>query len=135
MNIAKGKIVLFVMLSVLTLTATKAMSNTMYMYQQNLVFLDGAATDAADKLITNVKVFYNPIAEQVTVNFKLGKQATVTIKVMDALGNEVVNLLNGRLDAGVQNLSLAGNSKLTSGVYFVRVSSGTETIIKRISVR
>lgn len=132
MNIAKGKIVLFVMLSVFTLSATKAMSNTMHADFMQVTKVEPATTD---KLINNVKVFYNPVAEQVTVNFKLGKQATVTIKVMDALGNEVVNLLNGRLDAGIQNLSLDGNGKLTAGVYFVRVSSGTETIIKRISVR
>lgn len=117
------------------LTATKAMSNTFTTDFFQSSFVERAPVEAADKLINNVKVFYNPVAEQVTVNFKLSKQATVTIKVMDALGNEVLNLLNGRLDAGLQNLSLDGNSKLTPGVYFVRVASGTETIIKRISVR
>ncbi len=88
-----------------------------------------------EKLINNVKVFYNPVAEQITTNFKLSKQGTVTIKVMDALGNEVLNLMNGRLDAGMQNLSFDSNGKLTTGVYFVRVTSGAETVVKRISVR
>jgi len=88
-----------------------------------------------EKLINNVKVFYNPVAEQITTNFKLSKQGTVTIKVMDALGSEVLNLMNGRLDAGMQNLSFDSNGKLTAGVYFVRVTSGAETVVKRISVR
>ncbi len=88
-----------------------------------------------EKIITNVKVFYNPIAEQITMTFKLSKQNDVTIKVMDALGNEVLNLMNGSLEAGVQNLSFDSNGKVTTGVYFVRVSSGTETVVKRISVR
>ncbi|WP_081445169.1 T9SS type A sorting domain-containing protein [Sphingobacterium spiritivorum] len=89
----------------------------------------------SDKLINNVKVFYNPIAEQVTVSFKLGKQNAVSIKVMDALGNEVLGLMNNTLDAGNQNLAFETNGKLSSGFYFVRVVAGTETVIKRISVR
>lgn len=89
----------------------------------------------SEKLINNVKVFYNPVAEQITTNFKLSKPGTVAIKVMDALGNEVLNLMNGRLDAGMQNLSFDSNGKLTTGVYFVRVTSGAETVVKRISVR
>ncbi|WP_033564086.1 T9SS type A sorting domain-containing protein [Sphingobacterium sp. SYP-B4668] len=93
-----------------------------------------SATES-DKLINNVKVFYNPIAEQVTVSFKLGKQNTVSIKVMDALGNEVLSLMNGSLDAGNQNLAFDTNKKLTSGFYFVRLVAGTETVVKRISVR
>jgi hypothetical protein len=88
-----------------------------------------------EKLINNVKVFYNPVAEQITLNFTLGQQNTVVIKVMDALGNEVLNLMNGRLDAGLQSLSFDTDGKLSTGFYFVRVSSGTETVVKRISVR
>ncbi|WP_166637770.1 T9SS type A sorting domain-containing protein [Sphingobacterium paludis] len=88
-----------------------------------------------EKLINNVKVFYNPVAEQITANFKLAKQGTVTIKVMDALGNEVLNLMNGSLEPGIQNLSFDSNGKLTTGFYFVRVTSGAETVVKRISVR
>lgn len=91
--------------------------------------------EEAEKLINNVKVFYNPVAEQLTATFKLSKPGTVAIKVMDALGNEVLNLMNGRLDAGVQNLSFDANGKLTTGFYFVRVSSGAETVVKRVSVR
>lgn len=88
-----------------------------------------------DKLINNVKVFYNPIAEQVTINFSLSQQNTVVVKVMDALGNEVLNLLNSRLDEGMQSLSFDTEGKLSKGFYFVRVSSEAETVVKRISVR
>lgn len=89
----------------------------------------------AEKIITNVKVFYNPIAEQVAVAFKLTKSGNVSIKVMDALGNEMLTLHNGNLEEGMQSLSFDTAGKLTTGFYFVRVSSGSETIIKRISIR
>lgn len=88
-----------------------------------------------EKVVSNVKVFYNPIAEQISVSLKLNKQNNVTIKVMDALGNEVLSLMNGPLELGNQNLSFETNDKLTAGFYFVRVSVGSETVVKRISVR
>lgn len=91
--------------------------------------------EESDKLINNVKVYYNPIANQVTVNFKLSKNSHVSIKVMDALGNEVLALHNGDLDAGTQNLNFDSSAKLKEGIYFVRVMSGSETVVKRISVR
>lgn len=92
-------------------------------------------TKDADKLINNVKVFYNPISEQISLSFKLNKQSSVAIKIMDALGNEVVQLMNGSLDAGNQNLSFDPSGKLNSGFYFIRVVSGSETVVKRFSVR
>lgn len=88
-----------------------------------------------DKVINNVKVFFNPISDEIAVNFKLSRASTVVIKVMDALGNEVLNLHNASLEEGMQNLSFDTQQKLSEGFYFVRVSSGTETIVKRISVR
>ena len=97
--------------------------------------LNKAKEEDNDKLINNVKVFYNPISEQISVTFKLAKVNNITIKVMDALGNEVLSLHNGSLDAGMQNLSCDTQQKLSEGFYFVRVSGGSETIVKRISIR
>lgn len=87
-----------------------------------------------EKLLSNVKVFPNPIADQINLSFRLGNQSSVSIKVMDALGNEVMTLLSQELDAGTQNHSFDTNGKLTNGFYFIRVSAGTETVVKRISV-
>ncbi|WP_257666217.1 T9SS type A sorting domain-containing protein [Parapedobacter tibetensis] len=87
-----------------------------------------------DKLLSNVKIFPNPISEQINLSFSLGKQSSVSIKVMDALGNEVMTLLNQELEAGNQSHAFETNNKLTNGFYFIRVSAGAETVVKRISV-
>lgn len=87
-----------------------------------------------DKLLSSVKVFPNPIVDQISLSYRLDKQSTVSIKVMDALGNEVMTLLNQELDAGPQSHVFETNNKLTNGFYFIRVSAGTETVVKRISV-
>jgi|SRR5690606_29229636 len=89
---------------------------------------------ANDKLLSSVKVFPNPIVDQISLSYRLDKQSAVVIKVMDALGNEVMTLLNQELDAGPQSHVFDTNNKLTNGFYFIRVSAGTETVVKRISV-
>ncbi|MCA5005130.1 T9SS type A sorting domain-containing protein [Sphingobacterium bovistauri] len=91
--------------------------------------------DNQDKLITNVKASYNPVVEQIVVSFKLSKQSNVTIKLMDALGNEVLHLFNGSLEEGNQNQLFDTNEKVSPGFYFLRVASGSETVVKRISIK
>lgn len=92
-------------------------------------------SEETDKSITNVKVIYNPIAEQINVSFKLSKEVAVSIKLMDALGNEILALANSTYEEGNHSLSFETQGKVTAGFYFVKLHSGTETVIKRISVR
>lgn len=86
------------------------------------------------KTISNVQVYPNPISDQINLTFKLGKDAKVSIKIMDALGNEVTTLLSERLVAGEQSHGFSVNGKLNSGYYFIRLMAGSETIVKRIQV-
>lgn len=86
------------------------------------------------KALSNVKVSPNPVEDQINISYTLGKDAVVTIKIMDVLGNEIATLLSQRLPAGEQNHSFAITSRLNSGYYFIRLIAGNETVIKRISV-
>ncbi len=88
----------------------------------------------SDKLISRVKVFPNPVSDQINLSFKLSKDNTVSIKLMDALGNEIMTLLSQRLTAGEQTHSFSIENKLSSGYYFIRLVAGSETVIKRVSV-
>ncbi|MBE8712728.1 T9SS type A sorting domain-containing protein [Sphingobacterium hungaricum] len=124
------------------LTIMLAMSGKGMLYASNFSALSTSKTtvniineEEEEKAVSNVKVFFNPIAQQISVSLKVNKQNNTTIKVMDALGNEVLSLMNGTLEVGNQNLNFETNDKLTAGFYFVRVSVGTETVVKRISVR
>lgn len=93
-----------------------------------------ASQAESDKLLSNVKIFPNPVTEYINLSYRLSKAQVVKVKVMDALGNEVLTLLNQRVEAGNQNHSFEVQNRLSTGIYFVRVSAGTETIVKRISV-
>lgn len=87
-----------------------------------------------EKLLSNVKVFPNPIVDQISLSYRLSKTSAISIKVMDALGNEVMTLFQQEQDAGPQSHVFDIANKLTNGFYFIRVTAGTETVIKRISV-
>jgi hypothetical protein len=87
-----------------------------------------------DKLLTDVQVYPNPITDQINIKYMLSRNAIVTVKVMDVLGNDVITLLSQRIGSGEQTFSCPVNNRLSRGFYFVRVVAGTESIIKRISV-
>ena len=87
-----------------------------------------------NKTLSNVKVFPNPVVDQINLAFQLNKDSKVTIKIMDALGNEITTLLSQRLTAGDQSHGFMINSKLNCGYYFIRIMAGSETIVKRIQV-
>lgn len=87
-----------------------------------------------EKVLSNVKVFPNQISDQINLSFRLNQDSNVSIKVMDALGNEVSTLLSQRLPSGEQNNTFNISNKLNQGYYFIRVIAGTETIVKRIEV-
>ena len=136
LNIRKyAKIICTGMLLSATVYATHAHGKSVGYAESYQLFGSESKDQGTDKMITNVKVMYNPVASQITTSFKLTKQNNVSIKLMDALGNEVLNLSNSPLDAGNHNLSFETEGKVSAGFYFVRVSSGTETVVKRISIR
>jgi len=87
-----------------------------------------------DKLLEDVQVFPNPITDQVNIKYQLSRNAVVTVKVMDVLGNDLITLVSQRVESGEQNFSYPLASKLQRGFYFIRVVAGTESVIKRISV-
>lgn len=101
--------------------------------EEHFVFLE--KDEEGEKNITGVKVMYNPIAEQINVNFKLSNESAIVIKLMDALGNEVLSLANSTYEEGTQSLSFETEGKVSAGFYFIKITSGTETVIKRISIR
>jgi hypothetical protein len=87
-----------------------------------------------DKLLNNVQVYPNPVTDQINLKYDLSRYSSVTIKVMDVLGNDIITLFSQHVEPGEKNFSYALNSKLTRGFYFVRIVAGTESVIKRISV-
>ena len=88
---------------------------------------------ADDKLLQDVDVS-NPTTDQLNFKFTLSHNSNVTIKIMDVLGNTVLTVTQQRFDMGDQKYSISIANKLSRGFYFARISAGTESVIKRVSI-
>lgn len=84
--------------------------------------------------LDNVKIYPNPVTDQLNLTYILKKESNVNIKLLDVLGNEIMVLLSKKVPAGEQTNTFYLDSKLSSGFYFVRVTVDSESMIKRISV-
>lgn len=87
-----------------------------------------------DKLLSVIKVYPNPVDDQINLLLRLDKESNLSVKIMDLLGNEVVTLSNERISSGEQTKSYTIPNRLNTGIYFLKIVAGNETVVKRISV-
>jgi hypothetical protein len=80
-----------------------------------------------------VNVYPNPVASEATINYTLTEMSTVSISVVNALGQCVYNQDFGKMSEGEQTHSL-DVSKLNNGLYFLNLTIGSHTITKKLSV-
>jgi hypothetical protein len=87
-----------------------------------------------EKLLSVLKVYPNPVEDQVNIIVKIDRETNFSVKIMDLLGNEVVTLANERSSAGEQTKTYNIPERLNPGIYFLKIICGSETVVKRISV-
>jgi len=87
-----------------------------------------------EKLLTVLKVYPNPVDDQINIILRLDRDSNLSVKILDLLGNEIVTLSNERIQAGEHTKNYSIPNRLNSGIYFLKIVSGSETIVKRISV-
>ena len=88
----------------------------------------------SDKNLSVSKIYPNPVSDQVNIIVRLEKESMLSIKILDMLSNEVVTLSNERTPAGEQTKSFTLPKRLNTGIYFIRLVAGQESVVKRISV-
>lgn len=86
------------------------------------------------KILTVLKLYPNPVSEQLNINLRLEREAMLSVKITDPLGNEIVTLMNERAPAGEQTRTFTIPNKLNSGIYFVRIVAGGDPKVLKISV-
>lgn len=103
-------------------------SEAIAVYNPNGVVLTGIDDDDSG-IFTNVpdnfrldQNFPNPFNPSTTIRFALQRPTQVTLRVFDALGREVAQLMDGRKNAGEYSLIFDGR-ELTSGVYFYQLQT------------
>ena len=73
----------------------------------------------------------NPFNPTTKINFALPKNGFATLKVYDVLGRQVALLMSEVKQAGYYSIDFDA-SKLSSGIYFYKLESGTFTDVKRM---
>ncbi|MFZ1080843.1 MAG: alpha-amylase family glycosyl hydrolase [Candidatus Kryptoniota bacterium] len=87
-----------------------------------------------DKIPTNYMLeqnYPNPFNPTTTIGYQLSAAGKVTLKVYDVLGREVETLVSQRQNAGSYLVGFDG-SRLSSGVYFYRLTAGGFTDVKKL---
>lgn len=83
---------------------------------------------------TDVSAAGNPVAKQTSIYFRVERDAMVTLKLFDPLGNEVMLLKNGMMKAGDYTVPV-DITRLNQGVYFYRLEVDGVLETKRITIK
>ena len=86
----------------------------------------GESTDA-------IKVMPNPVSNNMTLEFTVAEMADLNITVLNGLGQTIKQVANGSFE-GVNVIDVQ-TSDLSSGVYFVNITSAKGTSTKRFIVK
>jgi Secretion system C-terminal sorting domain len=88
----------------------------------------------SDKLLSNVEVYPNPVTDQINLKYSVSRNSTVTVKLMDVLGNNVTTLSSKMVEPGEQILPPYSTKNISRGFYFIHVVAGSEIVIKKVSI-
>ena len=86
------------------------------------------------KILTVLKVYPNPVTDQINVSLRLDRESMLSVKITDLLLNDVVRLGNERCAAGEQTKTYTIPNKLNPGMYFLKIEAGGEPKVLKISV-
>lgn len=73
----------------------------------------------------------NPFNPETTISYSIPENSFVILKVYDVLGREIVTLINDFKEKGNYKMLFDG-SKLSSGVYFYKLTAGSNNSIKKM---
>lgn len=105
-------------------------SSRVYMYSLNR-FLVGTEEAYEPKRFKLNQNYPNPFNPATKINFSLPRAGTVSLKVFNVLGQEVADLIDGRLNAGIHTIDFNATG-MPSGVYFYRIEAGDIVFTKQM---
>ena len=73
----------------------------------------------------------NPFNPSTTIKFAVPEAGNYSLRVYDILGQEVVTLVNGQLNAGTHKVSFEA-SRLASGMYIYKLTGSNVNLTKKM---
>ena len=89
---------------------------------------------------STIAVYPNPASDQLTIQFTLSKESTVSIDVVDLQGQHIQSLLiQSKRSQGQHvinwNTSNGNLGLVPSGLYVIRLNNGEQTLFKKLSIQ
>ncbi len=117
----------------------KSVSSGKYLYRLKQIDFDGTFTyskeveiNFAVPLTFSLSQNYpNPFNPSTTIKYSLPEDSNVKLTLINSLGEKVMDLVNGNVNAGNHEVRLNG-SNLASGIYFYRLQTGKYTSVKKL---
>jgi len=91
----------------------------------------GGDTSASEEASVSVENYPNPFNPTTRISFTIPEKSQIKLKVFDILGREVQVLAYGVYEAGKYEVEFNA-SNLPSGVYFYNLTTGSNTITKKM---
>jgi hypothetical protein len=104
------------------------------LYIDNINFSSNSVTSITESEIVNsINLYPNPASDNAFVEFDLAESTTVSITIMNAVGQKVMEQDLGKINSGIQKNNI-NTSNLENGMYFVTINVGDKTIIKKLTI-
>ncbi len=115
-------------------TAVVTVSGDGVLPQQINITQLGTATSVGSRMVQDMvlQVVPNPVEQESRVEFWNARAQVVRIEVMNALGQRVALIADGQMSVGKQSHAMP--KELVSGMYYVRVSIGSEVAVVPVVV-
>lgn len=110
--------------------ATSAYGNNLYVDNINVSATVGIEEN---NLVTGVNVYPNPMANQASVDFNLTSDNTVSMVLVNTVGQLVMTENLGNMSAGIHTYQMDASS-LSNGLYFLNITVGNSTITKKVAI-
>jgi hypothetical protein len=94
-------------------------------------FITSALRMSTSEMNLEVEVYPNPVSTNATLRFYLVQESNVAIDLIDLSGSTVNKIAENYYSNGNQEITF-NTATLSPGVYFVRIKTSGETVVKKI---
>jgi choice-of-anchor B domain-containing protein len=95
----------------------------------------GVALDPTDSNVAEIQAAPNPFSGETHISISLKNPAKVSVKIVDLMGKEVVDLGTEEKQVGTQTYSWSPDGEVPSGIYLYKITSGECMITGKIWLR